>query len=133
MKNKKYLLDTHVLFWWLAGDSSLSPEMLTIVSNPENYICVSAASSWEVTIKLMLNKGFKIQTSVAECFKIASFPIIPITFEHTIMLEKLPLLHKDPFDRMLIAQALVEECVLLSTDEKIKQYSEQIVKLEVIS
>lgn len=133
MKNKKYLLDTHVLLWWLAGDSRLRSKMHIIVSNPENYICVSATSSWEVTIKLMLNKGFKMQTSVSECFKMAGFPIIPITFEHTLMLEKLPLLHSDPFDRILISQALVEECVLLSTDEKIKQYSEQIVEFEVIS
>lgn len=122
---KKYLLDTHILLWWLVDDPRLSNNVREILSDPNNYIVVSVVSAWEISIKLGLNKDFKMSVSLEDCFdKKNGFSSLPVHLKHVFELEKLPPLHKDPFDRMLISQAIAEECILISSDEKISQYSE---------
>jgi len=121
---KKYLLDTHILIWWLTDDSRLSQKVRDILVNPDNYVLVSVASAWEISIKLKSNKQFKMSISLKDCFTKAGFEILPIKLEHSFVVNELPMIHKDPFNRMLVAQAISEECVLISADKKIKQYSE---------
>lgn len=127
---KKYLLDTHILIWWLTDDSRLSKKMREILANRENYIFISAVSAWEMSIKLGTNsnqssqdKKLKMSVDLQDCFIKTDFEVLPIGLKHIFELEKLPNLHKDPFDRMLISQAISEECVLISADGKISQYS----------
>ena len=127
---KKYLIDTHILLWWLTDDPSLSKTARKILMDPSNHIFASVVSAWEISIKLGINSKFKMSSSLEDCFsEELDFKALPIKLEHTYVLEKLEKLHKDPFDRMLIAQAISEDMTLVSVDDKIKQYSE----VEVIS
>ncbi|MBU0974999.1 type II toxin-antitoxin system VapC family toxin [Patescibacteria group bacterium] len=121
---KKYLLDTHILLWWLTDSSKLGKSIRKILSDPNNYIAVSVASAWEINIKLGLNKEFNMSVSLEDCFNEKNgFNVLPVSLNHVFALEKLPALHKDPFDRMLISQAISEKCILISADKKIGQYS----------
>lgn len=124
---KRYLIDTHILIWWLTDDPQLSKTAREILSNPKNHIVVSVVSAWEMNIKLTVNKQFRMSVSLEECFNTAGFDIVPITLEHVLTLQSLPYLHKDPFDRMLISQALCENLTLISMDKKIQQYPEIMV------
>jgi len=120
---KRYLLDTHILLWWLIDSPKLSDLVREILSDPNNYIAVSVVSAWEINIKLSSNKEFKMLASVEECLDEKNgFNILPVSAKHVFELEQLPNLHKDPFDRMLIAQAISEECVLISSDKSITEY-----------
>lgn len=121
---KKYLIDTHILLWWLTDDSRLSKNVREILSNPKNVVFVSTVSAWEISIKLNLNSKFKMSVSLEECFADSlGFKTLPVQLDHVYELNNLEKLHKDPFDRMLIAQAISEDMTLISVDEKIKQYS----------
>lgn len=120
---KKYLLDTHVLLWWLTDSPKLSNSVREILSDPNNYISVSVVSAWEISIKLGSNKEFQMSVSMEECLDEKNgFNILPVTEKQVFELEKLPNLHKDPFDRMLIAQAISEEYILISSDKSIAKY-----------
>ncbi len=122
---KKYLLDTHILIWWLTDDSRLSQKVRDILANPDNYILISVVSAWEISIKLGLNKEFQMSVSLENCFDEKNgFKVLPVNLKHVSELEELSTIHKDPFDRMLIAQAISEECLLISADKKVGQYSE---------
>ncbi len=131
---KKYLLDTHILIWWLADDSRLSQKVRDILENPDNFIFVSVVNAWEMSIKLktdsnQLAQGKKLKLSIGlqECFLKTGFEVLPIKLEHAFAIKELSTIHKDPFDRMLIAQAISEECVLISADKKIGRYPEVTV------
>ena len=117
----RILLDTHVLLWWLNDDPKLSAEgRAIIVAADEAY--VSAASIWEATIKAGLGKlDVDIAQLVAEIAR-GGFRELPITFAHAAMVRDLPELHRDPFDRILIAQALVEPLQLITCDAVLRQY-----------
>lgn len=120
---KRYLLDTHILLWWLINSPRLGDSVREILSDPNNYIAVSVVSAWEISIKLSSNKKFKMLASVEDCLSEGNgFNILPVSAKHVFELERLPNLHKDPFDRMLIAQAISEECVLISSDKSITEY-----------
>lgn len=118
----KYLLDTHIFLWWLNSDKRLQPSNKEIIADKTNTIYVSVVSAWEISIKLKTNAGFKLRTSIKKAFEIAGFEVLGISLEHVLSLDKLPMYHKDPFDRMLIAQAKVEGCRLITNDPKIKEY-----------
>jgi len=123
-KSNRYLLDTHILLWWLTDDPKLNKTIREILTNPENYIAVSVVSAWEVAIKLKLNNKFKMSVSLEECFSDKNgFVTLPIKLDHIFSLQKIEYLHKDPFDRMLISQAVREDLILLSSDKKIMQYN----------
>lgn len=118
------LLDTHILLWFITGDKKLTPKQLKQITTIENKCFVSIASIWEVAIKLSLNKldikgGF---SSIEDFFKNNDFQILPIEFSHIHKLMKLPHHHRDPFDRIIISQAITEKLTLISNDKFFEQY-----------
>jgi|ERR1051325_3351264 PIN domain nuclease of toxin-antitoxin system len=119
----RLLLDTHVLLWWLADDRKLSNAGRDIIADPGNELLVSSASVWEISIKAAL-KRIQIQLDDLEDAIIGNgFRSLPIGFRHAIAAGRLPLLHRDPFDRMLVAQASVEELRIVSHDRVFEKYS----------
>lgn len=115
-----YLIDTHVLLWWLFNDPKLDKNMRAIISNPANTIFVSGASAWEIATKYRLGKLMEAQELVENYHQIlakAGFIELPITSAHAIRAGILPIEHRDPFDRMLIAQAELESMSLISYDQ----------------
>lgn len=122
------LLDTHIFLWSLTNDRRLKRSIKEILIDPGNLIYVSVVSAWELSIKLKTHPGFKLKTSVRKAFTISGFEILPISFEHTLQVYQLPLHHKDPFDRILIAQVKVEGLTLITSDPKIWKYKTSILK-----
>lgn len=118
----KLLIDTHVLLCWLTKDPRLSKTAIELIGDANNQILVSSASLWEITIKQSLGR---ITLSLPELIDgIASngFEQLPVMFSHCLELSKLPSIHKDPFDRILISQSLSEPAVLLTHDSALKAY-----------
>lgn len=116
----RVLLDTHLLLWALSQPSKLSPATRKQIVAAEVY--VSAASIWEVSIKSALGKLAAKATDVLAGIEPAGFILLPISGEHAAKVAELPMLHKDPFDRMLVAQASVEPMLLLTNDETLRGY-----------
>ena len=120
----RYLLDTHTAMWFLNGDEKLSKIAKETILNFSNVKYISIASAWEIAIKLSIGK-LDIVKSTADFLHDAEengFIIIPITRTSLSTLETLPIIHRDPFDRLLIAIALAEEMTLITDDENIKRY-----------
>ena len=118
---KRLLLDTHVLLWWLSDDPQLGESSRQAIANPRNPVYVSAASTWEVSIKKSIGK-LTAPDDMDAIVEREGFEKLPITLFHGDQAGSLPELHKDPFDRMLIAQAQSEGLVIVTNDEKIIQY-----------
>jgi PIN domain nuclease of toxin-antitoxin system len=119
------LFDTHALIWWFSDDSSLSPMVREIIANTENTLLVSAATAWEIAIKHQLGKIRKVADLVSDFsgrIEREGFQLLPISAEHGIRAGLLPGLHKDAFDRMLIAQAQAENVPILSSDAVFESY-----------
>ena len=116
----RVLLDTHLLLWALSQPSKLSPATRKQIVTAEVY--VSAASIWEVSIKSALGKLAAKASDVLAGIEPAGFTLLPISGEHAAKVAELPMLHKDPFDRMLVAQASVEPMLLLTNDEALRGY-----------
>lgn len=118
-----YLLDTDVLLWWLDNDKRLKDSIKQIINDRENRIYVSVVSGIEISIKHKLGK-LPLKTTVRRIFEIADLDILNINLDHVLEFNKLPLSkkHKDPFDRILIAQAKVEWLTLVTSDPKIWKY-----------
>lgn len=117
----KYLLDTHIFLWWLQGHPSLTSEARAIIADPKVVIGVSAASFWEIAIKKKMGK-LKYPGNLLKELEKNSFQSLSITPQHALETEKLPDRHKDPFDRMLIAQARVEKITLITSDKEMANY-----------
>ena len=120
-----YLLDTHVLLWWLFDDPSLSKHAKDTIMAPESRIFVSSVSGWEISIKYHIGKMPHAGHIVKELplyIRRERFELLPISLEHAIAAGALDGKHKDPFDRMLIAQARTEELTLISNDKIFKKY-----------
>lgn len=120
------LLDTHILLWWLSNDGKLKNDYRDILSSPDNMCHISAASIWEISIKRALGK-LEIPESYADELKREGFVELQITWSHCKKVSRLPLIHRDPFDRLLIAQAVLENLRLLTVDEHMKRYDVDIV------
>jgi len=121
----KVLVDTHAILWWLAGDARLSRRARRILENSENRRLVSIASLWEISIKMSLGRLPTEDLTLrmmADQISEEEFAILPISLEALFRLEKLTTLHRDPFDRLLVSQALAEDIPLLTTDAAIEQY-----------
>ena len=118
----RYLLDTHIFIWWLNGDKRLRSSVKEKIKNTNNRFYVSVASALEMSIKSISGK-IKLKTTIKRSFEISGFEVLNINLSHAIQLGKLPFYHKDPFDRMLIAQAKIEKCTLITDDSKIKRYN----------
>ena len=115
------LLDTHVLLWWLDDNPDLSLRARTVIADGNNLAFVSAAVIWEIQIKHALGK-LKIPKNFRNVLDQQSFELLDITVEHAYAVGKLPLYHRDPFDRILVAQAKLENMILVSRDKRIKKY-----------
>lgn len=116
-----YLLDTHIFIWWMDKNSRRLGNLAKILSDPKNTIFLSVVSVWEMIVKQ--SKGsLKLPKDIKSGIKASGFTILPISDSHVFELENLPLHHQDPFDRMLIAQAAIENLTLITLDKKIDKY-----------
>lgn len=115
------LLDTHVLLWWLDNPKKLSPDAMEAIRDEHNAVFVSAAVVWEIVIKKALDK-LTAPDNLDEVIAENRFEPLAITIEHALAVEKLPTHHRDPFDRILIAQAIVEGMTLANRDDEITKY-----------
>jgi PIN domain nuclease of toxin-antitoxin system len=114
------LLDTPVVLWWLTDDPTLSDDIKARLDH-EPDVYVSAATMWEVTIKQAAGKLLE-PSGLPERIRDSGFAALPIGFEHAIEARRLPLIHRDPFDRMLIAQARCEDLTLVTRDPHCQRY-----------
>ena len=124
----RILLDTHIYLWWLDDSPLLSPTARKIIESAA-IVHVSAASIWEAVIKIGLGKLEADPADLVAGIRESGFEPLPITPEHTLALMGLADHHKDPFDRILIAQSLTEPLRLLSGDSLLSQYSELVIKV----
>lgn len=119
------LLDTHAFLWWLAGDAALSPAAKEAIRDEHNAIFVSAASGWEIATKHRLGKlpgAAKIVSDIEGAISSQGFAALPIGMRHGQTAGSLPGPHRDPFDRMLIAQAMLESLVLVTNEQNFDAY-----------
>lgn len=116
-----YLLDTHALLWWLTDDPQLPAAVRDLIANPDHDIYVSAASGWEIGIKMALGK-LDAPNDLATRLEQEGFDELPIRFQNGLDAGQLPSLHRDPFDRMLIAQAQAYDLILITADTEIRRY-----------
>ena len=121
----RLLLDTHALLWWLAGDGQLSLRARRAIADERNEVIVSAASAWEVTIKHRLGKlpmAGPLAVDFAREVRHQGFLPLPISLEHAQVAGELPTHHRDPFDRVLVAQAREERLALVSNETLFDEY-----------
>jgi PIN domain nuclease of toxin-antitoxin system len=126
----KVLLDTHALLWWFADDSALPRQADALIDDPTNTVLVSAASAWEICTKVRIGKlptGQILCDDFTGYLERFHFTPLPISIEHGRLAGRLPGLHKDPFDRMLAAQALVEGASLVTNDPSFAGFGVNVV------
>jgi len=119
------LLDTHALLWWLSDDPALTRTARKIISEPKNTLIVSAASAWEIATKVRLGKlstGADLVSDFSSQIEREGFQLLAIAAEHGIRAGMLPGPHKDPFDRMLIAQSQAENTPIISNEVVFERY-----------
>jgi PIN domain nuclease of toxin-antitoxin system len=121
----KLLLDTHIFIWFLAGDSRLNPSDRALIESPSQQCFVSIVTAWEIAIKMSLGK-LTMQSSFNELFptqlQANGMTLLSLELAHVNKIMTLPFHHRDPFDRLLIAQAVVDNLVLLSYDSSFNNY-----------
>lgn len=122
----RLLLDTHVLLWVMADDPALSPAARATIGRAE-IVYASSVSIWEVSIKAGLGKLSIDQDRFVERLDAAGFAPLAISWEHAAAVRHLPDIHRDPFDRMLVAQAISEPLKLMTADKILARYSELII------
>jgi len=113
------LLDTHALLWWLADDAALSAAATRFIANPKNTIVVSAASAWEIATKVRIGRlpmAATLVTDFEAWLRLEGFEQLSISLDHAVRAGQLPGPHRDPFDRMLIAQSQAENVPLISNE-----------------
>lgn len=126
----KLLLDTHALIWWWTDDQRLPSAARDAIADPENVVLVSAASGWEIAIKNRLGKWPEVAHIVAEfdgLLRRSRFAPLPMTVVHALRAGSLPGAHRDPFDRMLIAQAEEQCAALVSGDAAFPNYDVTVI------
>ena len=125
-----YLLDTHVLLWWLFDDPKLSNAARDIIRAPQNIIIVSSASGWEISTKSRLGKlphAGNVAQDLPNLLQKARMQVLMITMEHALAAGTLPGPHRDPFDRMLIAQGQIEQLPIVTSDRAFKNYPVNLI------
>ena len=123
-----FLLDTHVILWCLTNDKKLPKYIFEKIINPDNKVFVSTVSAWEIVIKKSLGK-LECPDDIESVIEENGFDWLSITVKDVLKIQELPDLHKDPFDRLLIAQALCSQLTLITSDEKICQYPGNYLKI----
>jgi PIN domain nuclease of toxin-antitoxin system len=125
------LLDTHIALWAITDSPKLSPKARELIESPKTTIWISVASIWEIAIKYSLGRGdMPISSQQAmSYFRESGYRFLAVDAEHAIAVEELPTHHQDPFDRILVAQALVEPMRLMTHDSLVALYSDTIIKI----
>jgi PIN domain nuclease of toxin-antitoxin system len=124
------LLDTHAFIWWVTNDTRLSSTARNIITHPKNILFLSAASAWEIVIKVRLGKlslPEPPETYIPSRLIMNRFESLSIEMTHALQVINLPALHQDPFDRILIAQSQVEKMPIITIDSKIVQYPVDVI------
>ena len=124
------LLDTHAFLWWITDNAELSPRAREVISDGENTLFLSAASGWEIAIKAKLGRlqlPDNPERFVFEHMSQNAVTGLPIRLSHALHVYTLPDLHRDPFDRMLIAQSQLEKLPIVSKDPQISHYSVEVI------
>lgn len=122
------LLDTHVFLWAIDNSPQLSESARTAIMDGNNVVYVSAATAWEIAIKKAIGKLTIPQGGYLDELRVHRFTPLDISTEHALAVETLPHYHRDPFDRLLIAQAQMEQLTLITRDARIKQYAVPIIE-----
>ena len=117
----KLLLDTHVLLWWFIRPKKLSPRVRKMIGDGRQSVWFSACSVWEMEIKSALGQ-LEVPDDLLEVAGESRFTELPVTSVHALELRNLPMLHNDPFDRLLVAQARAEGLTIVTVDEKVAAY-----------
>ena len=120
------LLDTHSFLWWLSDDPALGPTARAAITDAENLVFVSAATAWEISVKRAKGK-LDAPGDVEEWLRRNDFIELPVEIGHAVRAGELPAVHSDPFDRILVAQAQLEDHVLVTADPEIRQYEVKIL------
>lgn len=122
----RYLLDTHTLLWWIDGQP-LSDEANEVLEDLGNDVLVSVVSRWEIAIKE--SKGrLQPPPDLSQLIVDSGFDVLPVRWEHARRIADLPPHHGDPFDRMLVAQAVEEDCAIVSRDRELASYGVNVVR-----
>ncbi|MGB6084136.1 type II toxin-antitoxin system VapC family toxin [Moheibacter sp.] len=124
-----YLIDTHVVLWFITNDEKLPDSIKEIIGNKENQCFISIASYWEIGIKTSIGR-LELNADLESIFKIienSGFDALPITQQHILKNSTLNFHHQDPFDRILIAQALSEDLTIISKDNLFKKYEVSLI------
>ena len=119
----RVLLDTHLLLWWLAASPSLPEQARALIGASENTVFVSAVSLWEIWLKESLGK-LRLPADFEERLAEGAFESLPLTGKQARLVASLPWHHRDPFDRMLVAQAQAEDLILATADEVVAAYGD---------
>lgn len=119
----RLLLDTHILLWWVAGDRKLPRSLRDRITSAENDVSVSAATFWEIAIKMSLGRIDIDLEELRAAVNADGFTELPVQIAHTLRLQELPDHHRDPFDRLLIAQSIADGHRLVTRDESILAYT----------
>jgi PIN domain nuclease of toxin-antitoxin system len=120
------LIDSHVFLWWSAADPALSSTAGDAIADPANEVLISIAALWELVIKASLGK-LSLPADIESMVASQGFSVLAVAFDHLRQIASLPLLHRDPFDRMMIAQALAERIPIITSDRAFGAYSVEIV------
>lgn len=121
----RLLLDTQIFIWWDSEPERLSPRLLAFCEDPDNTLVLSVASVWEMQIKIQLGKldlDRPLADIIEEHWQEDLLELLPVELPHVLALEQLPFHHKDPFDRVIIAQAITEHLTILSVDSLFDHY-----------
>jgi PIN domain nuclease of toxin-antitoxin system len=124
------LLDTHAFLWWIDDNPKLSPRAREIISDAGNMLFLSAASGWEIAIKARLGKltlPDDLERFIADQLVANTFNSLPIQLSHALHVYTLPAHHRDPFDRILVAQSQLEDMPILTADPQIAQYPVEVI------
>jgi PIN domain nuclease of toxin-antitoxin system len=122
----KLLLDTHALIWWLEDSAELSADARRSIADGTNDVAVSAASAWEMAIKAALGK-LRVPSDLTMQIEQSALQALPITIEHAFKAGSLPPHHQDPFDRMLIAQAMIDDRTIVTRDPRFELYGVKVL------
>ncbi len=123
----KFLLDTHALLWWLADDDQLGGAAREVVADPANDILISMVSLWEIAVKVRIGKLEADIEEIINAVQREGFTVLDIGMAHLVALARLPMHHRDPFDHLLIAQAMTEDATFISEDRNAARYPVRMV------
>lgn len=121
------LLDTDVLLWWLQDNPRLGPRARALIANPLNSVFVSLASPWEISVKHRIGEMEESGAAIMQCLADQDITVIDLKPAHLAVLEDMPLLHRDPFDHLIIAQALAENLIVVTDDAMFPGYGVRCV------